>query len=197
MSNRPCMWLTNSNEYSCVLVVYQSIIAALHNRYESIKAYLESEQPARCTDGREVQFRHKFFAYRCAGCPSTVTKLTAQSAFERSRTMLASWKKEDSARSDWVFKMDDVTWLSTAALARRVRATSDVAIVFSTDIAIVSSFKYDQPRSCLVNSNSAPNSALESSVILTSHTYHTPIRSHTYHISHPSQFVPYPRSLIS
>ena len=45
--------------------------------------------------------------------------------------MLASWKKEDSARSDWVFKMDDDTWLSTAALARRVRATPDVATVLS------------------------------------------------------------------
>ena len=133
--------------------VYQSITAALHDRYESIKAYLEAEQPARCTDGREVQFRHKFFAYNCAGCPSTMTKLPAQSAFERSRTMLASWKKEDSARSDWVFKMDDDTWLSTAALARRVRATpdaaivlsSDIAIVLSLDIAIVSSFKHVQP----------------------------------------------------
>ena len=51
--------------------------------------------------------------------------------------MLASWKKEDSARSDWVFKMDDDTWLSTAALARRVRATPDGVIVFSSDIAIV------------------------------------------------------------
>ena len=70
--------------------------------------------------GREaaVSFTVTHFAdSRCKDCPPEMMKLTQPSAFGRTTTMLKKWYDRPT---DWIFKLDDDTWLHTPELAAAV-----------------------------------------------------------------------------
>lgn len=91
------------------------------DRYIAVKGVLSLQKESHlCQNGNIVLLRPFFFRDQCHDCPQELHQLTKKNAFHRSVEMLLS--ASNAAKADFVFKMDDDTFLNTAALSRRVCA---------------------------------------------------------------------------
>ena len=91
------------------------------DRYIAVRRVLSLQKESHlCQNGNIVVLRPFFFRDQCHDCPQELHQLTKKNAFHRSVEMLLS--ASNAAKADFVFKMDDDTFLNTAALSRRVCA---------------------------------------------------------------------------
>ena len=99
-------------------VIRVDIVVHIHNvrRYKAVVMNFK-EQPMKYNcEGTQVRMSTSYFKFKCDGCPESMHALKKLTAFERTVTMLQNANKD----VDFVFKMDDDTWLDTSALGRRV-----------------------------------------------------------------------------